>query len=287
MVMLKDEDILTREVLDWKGVHLIHFSGSSCSQKTRIFLHLKGIEWVSHHVDLRTRENYSDWFMGINPRGLVPVLVHDGRVIIESNDILTYLESEFPEPRLIPDTCDQDAQALLEEEDSLHLDLRTVCFRYFFPGAQGRSEEVLEDYQRKGSGTVGGVKDPHKEVELAFHRDLVAHNGVPDARIRHSAARFKASFEKLNTLLAATKYLLGDVLSLVDIAWYIYARRLSASLYPLHERHPHLGRWFDDLDARPEFGKEVAEPPKLLEMRAAMHKAQEASGTTLISVAGL
>ena len=44
MVQLLDSDIKTREVLDWKGVHLIHYMGSSCSQKVRIFLNLKGID---------------------------------------------------------------------------------------------------------------------------------------------------------------------------------------------------------------------------------------------------
>ena len=40
MVQLLDSDIKTREVLDWEGVHLIHYMMSSCSQKVRIFLNL-------------------------------------------------------------------------------------------------------------------------------------------------------------------------------------------------------------------------------------------------------
>ena len=55
MVQLADGDIKTREVLDWKGVHLFHFMGSSCSQKARIFLNLKGIPWESHLDQLRLR----------------------------------------------------------------------------------------------------------------------------------------------------------------------------------------------------------------------------------------
>jgi Glutathione S-transferase, N-terminal domain len=104
MVQLVDSDIKTREVLDWKGVHVLHFMGSSCSQKLRIFLNLKGIKWESHLVDLFTNENFLPWFLGINPRGLVPVLVHDGAVHIESNDIIQYLEQKFPTPKLIPAT---------------------------------------------------------------------------------------------------------------------------------------------------------------------------------------
>src|ERR1700760_4011453 len=88
MVELSDKDIQTRAVLGWRGVHILHYPGSSCSQKLRIFVNLKGIAWQSHVVDLAQHENYSSWFLGINPRGLVPVLVHDGIVHIESNDII-------------------------------------------------------------------------------------------------------------------------------------------------------------------------------------------------------
>ena len=88
MVKLVRSDILTTEVLDWKGVHLFHFPSSSCSQKTRIFLTEKGVEWEPHPINLMTHENFTDWYLGINPRGLVPALVHDGDVHIESNDIM-------------------------------------------------------------------------------------------------------------------------------------------------------------------------------------------------------
>ncbi len=59
MVKLIDEDIKTREALDWQGLHVFHFFLSSCSQKLRIFLALKGLEWESHEMDLMTNENLS------------------------------------------------------------------------------------------------------------------------------------------------------------------------------------------------------------------------------------
>ena len=40
-MQLQDGDIRTREVLDWKGLHLLNFAQSSCSQKLRIFLDVK------------------------------------------------------------------------------------------------------------------------------------------------------------------------------------------------------------------------------------------------------
>lgn len=286
MPVLNDEDIQTREVLGWKGIHLLHFVGSTCSQKTRIFLGLKGIEWQSRPVDLPRYENYSEWFMGINPRGLVPVLIDDGKVIIESNDILTYLENKFPEPSLIPSASNEEAQQLLDEEDALHHDIRAISFRYAFPGVRGRSDELIENYQKFGSGTIGGKPDPKKNVETEFHRDVQLHDGISDERVKTAAHKFRNTLDRLNDRLEHAPWLLGDQLSVIDIAWYIYCIRLRNAGYPIHELHPKLGNWFDGLDDRPEFHGEVTEPPKLLEMRAALHEQQKASNTTLIQVAG-
>ncbi|MEM8917475.1 MAG: glutathione S-transferase family protein [Pseudomonadota bacterium] len=288
MVQLLEEDIATREVLDWQGVHLLHFMGSSCSQKTRIFLSLKGVEWESHHIDLANRENYSDWFMGINPRGLVPVLVDDGKVIIESNDILEYLEAKFPEPALIPDGQNDEAKALLDEEDDLHLDVRAISMRYMFGDKRAmRSADELAKFQAAGTGTVGGETDPEKDVQFKFFNDMIENDGITDDQIRQAVSRFRASFDKLEQRLANQAYLMGDDISLVDIAWYIYAFRLSLAGYPLGTNHPKLGDWYDGLHAREEFSRQVAMPPPLMQMIEAMHAEQKAHGQSLQQVSGL
>ncbi|MEO0465826.1 MAG: glutathione S-transferase family protein [Pseudomonadota bacterium] len=288
MVKLLDSDIRTREVLDWTGVHLLHFMGSSCSQKTRIFLNLKGIDWTSRHVDVPAHENYGDWYMGINPRGLVPVLVHDGQVIIESNDILEHLEAAFPDPKLIPAGKEKLVHELLAHEDDLHLDLRALSMRYVFgPGAGQRDEAVLNQYENAGSGTVAGERDPHKEVELKFFKDLASNGGVSDEQVRGAAGRFKAAFTELDTRLASGAFLLGEALSVLDIAWYIYAVRLSDAGYPIHAEHPRLGAWFDRLNVRPEFAREVQAPPPFVERRKAFQAEQSARGESLVQIAGL
>ena len=286
MVWLKDEDIRTPEVSDWNGIHLLHFQGSSCSQKTRIFLGLKGIEWQSHHVDLAAGEQHTEWFMGINPRGLVPVLVHDGRVMIESNDILSYLESCFPNPPLLPEESDT-ARRLLEQEDDLHLNFRAISFRYFFPGVPPRPKESIDRYQTLGSGTVRGVADEHKPLEVEFFEEMLADGGISDARIGVAVERFDQALAELDARLDEGLFLLGAQLSIVDIAWYIYVYRLTTAGFPIATRFRNLERWFEHLDAREDFRREIAEPPPLTAARVAMHQAQAEAGTTLVDVAGI
>jgi hypothetical protein len=72
----------------------------------------------------------------------------------------------------------------------------------------------------------------------------------------------------------------------LDIAWFIYANRLANGGYPLRRLHPRLATWKEKLGARPEFNKEVASPPSVMEGMAATRKAQEAAGQTMEQVAG-
>src|SRR6202167_2250140 len=226
MVQLADGDIKTREVLGWKGVHVLHFSGSSCSQKLRVFLNLKNIPWESHPVDLPSNENFQPWFLGINPRGLVPVLVHDGAVHIESNDIIQYLEKTFPAGH------EDKVAVLLKHEDDLHLDLRTLSFRFVFaPPGPPKPAAALESYIANGAGTVQGEEDHEKQIQIEFWQ-RAAKEGFTDERARASALRFRAEFDALDKTLARQPYLLGENLSVLDIAWLIYENRLALAGYP-------------------------------------------------------
>jgi glutathione S-transferase len=286
MVQLLDSDIKTSEVLDWKGVHILHFMGSSCSQKLRVFLNLKGIPWQSHHVDLFTNENFQPWFLGINPRGLVPVLVHDGAVHIESNDIITYLEKTFPQPRLVPAGYENQVAALLKHEDDLHLDLRTLSFRFVFaPPGPPKPAESLKSYAANGSGTVRGEIDRDKQIQIEFW-ERAAKEGFTDERARASARKFRTEFEAMDKQLAQQPYLMGDSLSVLDIAWLIYAHRLSLAGYPLQRLHPHVFAWKERLAARPEFAKEIEMLRHSKDELEAKRRVQEKAGKTLEAVVG-
>jgi len=286
MVQLVDSDIKTREVLDWQGLHVLHFIGSSCFQKLRIFLNLKGIAWVSHHIDLPADENLQPWFLGINPRGLVPVLVHDGAVHIESNDILTYLEKKFPTPRLIPAGHENDVAALLKHEDDLHFDLRTLSFRFVFatPGPP-KSAEALQSYAAHGSGTVQGAVDHEKRIQIEYW-ERAGKEGFPDERVRASARKFRTEFDAMDKELAQQPYLLGEQLSVLHIGWLIYAHRLSLAGYPFKRLHPRVFAWKERLGSRPEFAKEVGPVGDSEEQVEAARRAQEQAGGTLEAVAG-
>ncbi|MBL6954866.1 MAG: glutathione S-transferase family protein [Alphaproteobacteria bacterium] len=285
MVQLSDGDIHTREVLDWRGLHILHGRMSSCSQKLRIFLNLKGIDWQGHEMNLAASETYLDWFLGINPRGLVPVLVWNGAVHIESNDILALLDEAFPEPRLIPK--DQAAVAeLLRREDDLHLDLRALSFRFVIGRTNSnKTPEMLARY-RDGERTVNGAPDHEKRAhEINFYERLAA-QGISDEAVRAAAAKFRATFNDLEQRLARGPYFLGRAMSVMDIAWFVYASRLNFGGYPFAKLHPRVHAWRETLAADERFAREVAPPQPVLESIARNHAEWARTGATFSDVTG-
>ena len=69
--------------------------------------------------------------------------------------------------------------------------------------------------------------------------------GFTDERARASAHKFRVAFDELDQRLAQHPYLMGDSLSVLDIAWFIYAHRLSLGGYPFAQLHPRVAMWME------------------------------------------
>ena len=221
---LLNSDIKTKEVLNWEGVHLINYQFSACSMKSRIYLNVKGIAYTSHWINLSTGENFSDWFQGISPRSLVPVLVHDGEVHIESNDILQHLERSFNENPLIPIGYDDTVTELLQFEDDLHIDIRNITFKFLVPGFLTKLKSIKSKSNSKA--TLHGKSDLVDDQNRSFWKNFYE-KGILNSAAKSSLIRMKAALDEINTNLQNSEFILGTKLSLIDIAWFIYATRLQ------------------------------------------------------------
>src|SRR5271170_134459 len=67
---------------------LYDFGNSVCCQKVRITMRAKGLVWEAIKVDLFRTEQYDPNYLKLNPKGVVPTLVHDGKPIIESTALV-------------------------------------------------------------------------------------------------------------------------------------------------------------------------------------------------------
>src|ERR1700680_3293857 len=72
---------------------------STFARKAALGLELKGLPYEA--VDALARE-FRPELVRVNPRAEVPVLLDDDLVVINSSDILQYLDWRYPEPALYP-----------------------------------------------------------------------------------------------------------------------------------------------------------------------------------------
>ena len=88
---------------------LYNFFRSGTSHRLRIALNLKGLTYEYLPVDLRSEQHLKADYKALNPQGLVPTLLVDGQVLIQSPAIIEWLEERHPDPALLP--SDPDARA--------------------------------------------------------------------------------------------------------------------------------------------------------------------------------
>jgi maleylpyruvate isomerase len=81
---------------------LYDYFRSSAAFRVRIALNMKGLAPERCFVHLLNGEQRSAGYKAINPQGLVPSLVIDGRVFTQSLAIIEYLDETHPLPPLLP-----------------------------------------------------------------------------------------------------------------------------------------------------------------------------------------
>jgi len=74
---------------------------SSAAYRVRICLNLKQVRYTSVAVNLLEGAQRGDDNRAINPQGLVPTLVVDGRALTQSLAIVDWLDATFPEPAMV------------------------------------------------------------------------------------------------------------------------------------------------------------------------------------------
>jgi glutathione S-transferase len=80
----------------------LYFSPGACSFVPHVLLQLSGAAYEPSMVKLHKGEQNGEEYKAINPRGQVPVLVDDGKVITQIVAIILYLDQKFPEAKFLP-----------------------------------------------------------------------------------------------------------------------------------------------------------------------------------------
>lgn len=229
---------------EWNSVH---------SFKVRVVLAEKGLAWESRRLELLKFEHLRAEYLRLNPNGVVPTLLHDGRVITESSVICQYLDDVFPSPRLLPHDPYQRAQArmwLKIFDDVAHPAIRKASFELLYrPLLSGRPQ-----------GEVEGLLAAHPNAERAqAFRSALARPADPLV-VEDSKRVFKSLIARLHASLPNDDdWLAGREFSLADVAMAPFVERLD-HLGMLELFQGKTARWSERVLARSSIESAKAPP---------------------------
>lgn len=228
-------------------LELYHNAMSTCSQKVRLCLAEKGLEWTDRHMDLRAGDQHTPEYLALNPKGVVPTLVDDGEVIVESTVINEYVDERFPEPALKPADPLNVARMRLwtkQLDEGLHAECgvmsNAIAFRF----------QKLAKGEAFAAKLVEGIPDAAKRER---YRSVVF-EGVKSPLFTSSITRFRKLLEDMDAALADHRWLAGEILSLADIGIAPYITRMDhLGLARMWTDRPAIGDWYKRVTTRPSY----------------------------------
>ncbi len=228
-------------------LELYHHGSSVCAAKVRLALAEKGVEWIGHYVDILAGEQFAPEFLALNPRGAVPVLVHDGEVILESTVIAEYVDDAFAGTPLKPAAPLAQARMrvwtkLVDEE--VHPATRPLTYvTTHRHSIMARGPAAVEEHI---------ASDPHPGWRERKRRWIEQGFDAPDAA--EALALFHRLVRRMDAALAESEWLAGERWSLADGALTPYANRLAMlGLDTLWDGLPHFARWWGAAQTRASF----------------------------------
>jgi glutathione S-transferase len=229
---------------------LHHGWRSSASRRVRLCLEEKGLSYESHVVDMTKLEHHSPEYLKINPLGVIPTLIHDGRPLHESGTICEYLDESFPEPPLRPATPYErgEMRNWIRHIDGLIGNLIIFNWRHHLAKvAEKWTDEELAEKMRS---------IPSKERQEAWLRAA----RKPYTEEEREAARFRLVqlLGKMEAALKPSGWLVGNAYSIADIAAVPFVTRIDEEIAPdqvSEKHHPRVGDWWARIQARPAFAR--------------------------------
>ena len=182
----------------------------------------KGLEAESVVIDYADRSEVER----VSGQGLVPVLVDDGTVVVDSMEIVRYLERRDPDPPLYP------ADLARREETLVFID----WFNLVWKAAPNAIENELA----------------RPEPDHALIEELAAH--------------MAAALDRFERMLTGRDHLMGDGFSAADCAAFPFVKYAAVERDPsddelfhrvldeyqlLGDDHPRLEDWIRRVDERP------------------------------------
>ena len=187
--------------------------------KVALFLEESGLPFEPVPIDTRKGEQFKPEFLKVNPNGKVPAINDDGIFVFDSNAILLYLGEKTGK---------------------------------FMPANTPQNKALLYSWLMFIATGLG----PYSGQAVHFK-----HFAPKDLEYAHNRYQFEANrhYKILDDHLAKSKYMVGDSYSIVDMAFWGWARMVPFVLGDdAFAKYPNVKRVLDEVSARPAAARAIA-----------------------------
>lgn len=217
---------------------LYHAPTSVCSQKVRVGMALMGLDYESVVLDLQKGDQFDPDYLQLNPDAVVPTLLDDGLVVLESSLILAYLNREYNGARLMPGSAAGRARAehWLLACLAIHAAINTMSF-----STAMRKQIIAHKSREEIEAQAAKMPDP---IMAAKRVDLLC-NGLASPYVGQALRRLRRTFTDMEAELQPGPWIGGSDIGIVDIALIAYVDRLDRLGFSglWEEEFPTVGRW--------------------------------------------
>jgi GST-like protein len=196
-----------------------YFSGAPNPTKVALFLEEAGIPYEGIPVDTRKGEQHKPEYLAINPNAKVPAIVDGDVTVFDSNAILLYLGEKTGK---------------------------------FMPPNNPKSRAEMLSWLMFIATGVGPYSGQAVHFRHMAPKDLEYANN----RYQYEAHRH---YKILDDHLARSKYMVGDTYTIVDMAFWGWARMAPFVMGDdVFTKYPNVKRLVDEVSARPAAPRALA-----------------------------
>jgi len=231
-------------------IELYHNAVSTCSQKVRLVLAEKGLDFNSHEIDLVGGGQHDPDYVKLNPNHVVPTIVDGGHAFIESTLINEYLDEAYADVPMRPaDAAGRHAIRLWTKKiDTMHPQCGVITF------AIGPRTILLQQPEEVREANIAAIPDP---AQRARRRSVIEH-GVEAPEFVGALHANLDFLDDMDAALAESEWLSGEGFGLADAAATPYVLRMRhLAMGDLIENRPRVTNWLGRVETRPAFGKAV------------------------------
>lgn len=225
-------------------------AGVPSPRRVRICLLEKRLPFTVKWLNLGLMDQKTPDFLKINPTGLVPAMVHDGKTLYESNVINEYVDAVFPNPPLVPK--DPYGQARMRMwfafENDFAKPFRDCAYETLGKErlqSTGITPEKLREEISKRTKNEAYVRFATRVLLMPRDNELLSE-------------RHLLLLEKMDSmeqqLADGRPWLCGEQFTLADIALGPRVDMFPIiGIADIYQRFPHIGKFMERMKARPSW----------------------------------